>query len=328
MLSALGDSVNFSYFPLNHLTPNGSFDCSSAELDCPSTIFDSCLSHAVSDPTGPLLPGTTRDRQLALSGYLACFEGPFANREELTNASARHPCFREHFGADPAPWNTVSACAADPRLYIPVLEELNATRAPMYARLGKVPGLFPHIFVDGLHQWNNSWTALFRTLCERLPSVSAPDACTSRRVDIGFRLATRGTPPLTPDGIARQNETFAAAVLEAVNLAASRILFPTNWETSGAAGQADGAPSYVNAQPAWHPQLLMPLPGPPDPDPTLNMTVRIDVIGAFEPAILRLGDGGAVDLMQWALRSHGFKSLLPGDISHVTAEPVGRHFDS
>ena len=72
----------------------------------------------------------------------------------------------------------------------------------------------------------------------------------------------------------------------------------------------------------------MPLPGPPDPDPTLNMTVRIDVIGAFEPAILRLGDGGAVDLMQWALRSHGFKSLLPGDISHVTAEPVGRHFDS
>lgn len=40
---------------------------------------------------------------------------------------------------------------------------------------------------------------------------------------------------------------FAAAVLEGVNLAASRILFPTNWETSGAAGQAS-ASMYCHSQ--------------------------------------------------------------------------------
>ena len=160
-----GRGVDFNYIPLNHVDPGtGSFLCT-PEFDCAATAFDSCLTDLVRDPYGTLAARSGAVNQLALSSFLACFEGPFANQEVQTNATRRRPCFDASFGtADANPWRAVTSCAADPSKVGPIMVALNRTRAPMYAKLQPKPGTFPHIFVDGVHQWNNSWTSLLRTI--------------------------------------------------------------------------------------------------------------------------------------------------------------------
>ncbi|KAH8064058.1 hypothetical protein JL721_8460 [Aureococcus anophagefferens] len=116
-LSVAG-GVNFTYYPVNHVNAtSGAFECA---------------------------------RKIAR--FLACFEGPYANREVNVNASRREPCFREA-GLDFAP-------------------------AAMMARLGASPGLFPHIFVDGKPLVDRTWTALTRAICGALPAAP-PSVCDS-----------------------------------------------------------------------------------------------------------------------------------------------------
>ena len=309
--------------PLNHVDPaTGEFACA-PELDCPSTRFDSCLVHALSDSAGA--------SQLALSGFLSCFEGPFANQDVLANDSARKPCFEAHFPSEL--WDPTVQCASTPALYGPILEAINATRADMYARLGKAPGLFPHIFIDGEHQWNNSWTALFRTLCSKLQRdnytgggqssspVSAP--CNPINMSVDFLLATHGVAPLTPEGIAASAANFSQAVLDALNFAASRFLFPRGlWNTTGEPGQRPGSPSYVNANPGEKPRLTRLSPvGPASAPanasgPVLAVTVTFESLAAFESPLQEPAVASSTDLFEWALRDRAFPASA-SDVTHV-----------
>ena len=75
--TSLLHQVRFRYIPLNHVAPNGSFACNES-FACPDTRFDTCLARVTCDPLdGRCLPAA----QQQLASYLACFEGPFANRE-------------------------------------------------------------------------------------------------------------------------------------------------------------------------------------------------------------------------------------------------------
>ena len=75
--------------PLNHVAPNGTFECVPPAFACPDTRFDTCLAHVTCDPLDA--KGCAPTVQLQLASYLACFEGPFANREvrSLTRTRTR-----------------------------------------------------------------------------------------------------------------------------------------------------------------------------------------------------------------------------------------------
>lgn len=187
----------------------------------------------------------------------------------------------------------------------------------MYEKLGPHPGTFPHIFVDGVHQWNNSWTALTRTLCGHLSP--APPACAVRAAGVTFHLATNWN--VSSASIQRRAQPFADAVLEACNLAASRRLFPWHWNTTGEAGQRPGAASYVDVCAASSATLasLTPLPMP-TPMPTVAVVVGFEALAALEPPLLnalsRAAQDAAAPLLAGTLRAHGFE-VGDGSISSI-----------
>lgn len=224
--------------PLNHVAPNGTFECDPPAFACPDTRFDTCLTHATCDPL--VTNGCAPAVQLQLASYLACFEGPFANREVRTNASRRAPCLARAFGATaPTLTKAINHCLATNVAGVEV--KFNTTRAAMYARLQPNPGSFPHIFLDGKHFWNNSWTGLLRAICELDPALPA---CTASQATLEFDLTF--AQPLTcamlmPAGAAK----FGAAVRDGANLAAAAFAFPEGWATQDEPGQGD-KPSYVD----------------------------------------------------------------------------------
>jgi len=302
---------------------SGRFLCSSGgtDFDCASTAFDSCLTHGVRAAEG----AAAAEEQLALAGFLSCFEGPFANREVQTNATRRRPCFDAHFDTPAATsWDTVQTCATTPAVVDPIMSALNRTRAPMYARLGPNPGYFPHIFVDGEHQWNNSWTSLLRTLCGRLSP--APPACAAWPFAVTFHLAT--TTAVSAEAIQRRAQPFSDAVLEAANLAASRALFPWNWNTTDEPGQVPGAPSYVNVRAAAGGKLVSLTPLPlPTASPTLAVVVSFEALAALEPPLARSLASAARDaaapIVEAMLRANGF-AVEGGSVTAIRNEACGQ----
>jgi hypothetical protein len=305
--------INFTYIPLNHVDAlTGKFVCSPPSMDCESTKFDSCLVHAVANQTSPLA-----SNQRGLSSFLKCFEGPFANREEPTDPSRRRPCFEQSFG--PGLFESVAACALNPAVVGPIEEALNKTRAPMYSRLTPNPGLFPHIFINGVHQYNNSWTALFRTLCSALED-DAPRECLAQNMTIAFRVHLQH--PWKPPVTRSQMADLLEASLEASNLAASRILFPDHWNTTGDAGQPRGEPSYVNARPAVAPSLrsLTSEPGLPAVAVEVTMSVLAGLRGSLSAALST--PQGAADLFEWALRSRDLPMAPRGGVDQIRVVDV------
>lgn len=234
--TGVNDVVRFRYIPLNHVAPNGSFACNES-FACPDTRFDTCLARVTCDPLdGRCLPAA----QQQLASYLACFEGPFANREVQTNTSRRMPCLTKAFGEDAAAISDrIKQCLANDVADVEV--KFNATRAPMYKRLQPNPGMFPHIFLGGEHFWNNSWTALLRAICSSAQTPKPP-ACAPGQATLTFDAdITGGCGIMTPvDSV-----VFCAAVRDGANLAAARFALPNGWATEGEPGQGD-KPSYVD----------------------------------------------------------------------------------
>mgnify|MGYP006085200357 FL=1 len=230
--------MDFSYTPLNHVdTSTGAYECAPAALDCPSTQYDTCFVAHGAEPS---------TQQAQIAAYLACFEGPFANREQPTNASRRDLCLKTAFGSVTTASEIaarIAQCTSGPQLAI-AEARFNATRAPMYARLGPNPGLFPHIFHDGKHFYNNSWTALMRGVCAT--GLSTP-SCVEVAHTLSLDLHLDQSQP-QQSCASYPATTVAAAVRRGANLAASAFALPINWQTTGAAGQEDGSPSYVDQQ--------------------------------------------------------------------------------
>jgi len=273
-LKSLNPFVSFKYIPLNHINAtDGSYLCDG--LDCPSTQFDACLTKEYcwfEDTCSP------RNQQ-AVSEYLHCFEGPFANRESPTNASRRPHCMQQA-GLD---YDRVLSCTADKPKLASILSALNATRAPMYSSLGPSPGMFPHIFIDGAHLFNNSWASLTRLLCARLPAQQLPDACTDRVIEEQFRVHN-----LSAQAINSDKQHFLTAVQLAADLALSKVAFPVHFEYADWPHNADpdpnGAPSYVNAQAITRVQLIN---VQAVEQSVVAVKVKFEVLGAFEAYLLK-----------------------------------------
>ena len=258
MEHGLSSFVNFSYYPVNHVDgATGAFVCQSVDngtvtdLDCEGTRYDSCLV----DVYG----GGGVAKQRGIARFLRCYEGPYANEEALANASRREPCFRAA-GLAFAP---VRACYANRARVSQLAQRFNRSKALMMASLGAAhapwdPGYFPHIFVDGKHQWNMTWTSLTRTLCAAIADsdgvVQGPPACAPVRLRLRFTVsgsdAVSGLGSGSSSGA--PDRDWRGAVVQAVNGAASEDAFPRHFETdddgSGYPGHAYGGHSYVNAR--------------------------------------------------------------------------------
>ena len=234
----MSDAVEFRYIPLNHIdTATGEYNCDPAS-NCPATVFDSCLVHELCDPEANMCNAT---RRLQLANYLACFEGPYANTEVLPPASRTKPCFEKAYGTEaPLALSRVADCVANNS--VAVQDVLNKSRASMYAMLGPDPGLFPHIFLDGTHFFNSTWSALLRAICDRNVVVGGAAIAACAEMTATFTLDVVTSSCST---IYRRSASYCSAVTDAANLAASEWAFPRGWQTDGVAGQGSD-PSYVN----------------------------------------------------------------------------------
>ena len=180
--------------------------------------------------------------------FLMCYEGPYANTENLTDPSRRPACMAQA-GLD---FGAVNVCANNSTgsLLRRMQHLINATRAPMYALLQPNPGYFPHIFIDGAHQWNNSWTALLNTLCNDTRH-SKSTACKRLRPTLTFEVS------LHKALVESARTQFSASVKLGVNFAASQIALPHHFRTKG---EPDDAPSYVNIQAVTSASIISLLP--------------------------------------------------------------------
>lgn len=220
----IGAAVNFSYFPVNHWAPDGSFYCG-AGTDCAANHLDSCLAH-----TYCWHGACSQATQLAVSEVLQCIEGPHANMEGSVPPSHRAPCMAKA-GLLEAP---VDACAANKPLLNGLLMSLNASKAEMMKQLGANAGYFPHVSVDGAYLGNFTWTRLTRHVCGVIAARPAatrppmPAACAWMPFTVGAVL--QGTQ-LTPQS-ARAAGGFAAQVGGAVNKAVSNATLPVRFTTT------------------------------------------------------------------------------------------------
>ena len=157
----LNQFVNFKYLPLNHINPNnGSYICDG--MACDSVKFESCLVNKYCWYKNP--NSCNAINQLNVAHFMKCFEGPYANREATPDPSRRELCMRK----SNLDYDLINDCANNYTQVNEIEYELNLTRAPLYKKLGRNPGLFPHIFVNDKHLWNNSWTSLVRILCNEI----------------------------------------------------------------------------------------------------------------------------------------------------------------
>lgn len=279
--SSYARGINFSYVPLNHVAADGSgaFNCG-ASMDCVSTRFDSCLVGEYC-----LFGHCDGATQRQLANFLKCFEGPFANVEGGTNATRRKPCMAAA-GLD---FERVASCASNATMVGALQTAINRTRAPMYARLGPNPGLFPHIFVDGVHQANDTWTSLLRTLCGKLavhaagaqsaaPPAALPPACGLSNATLSWDFAPSA---LSAARILAHRDSFQSAVVAAVNLAASRVALPVHFE-----------PDYVDVRAVGGALLLEPsaAEGAARGADGVHVAVRLSgVLGGYADALRRGG---------------------------------------
>lgn len=250
------------------------------------------------------------ETQLKVAHFMQCFEGPYANRE-ISPDPSRRPFCMEQASLD---FDLVSRCAHDSKQVAQIQFELNETRAAMYKRLGPSPGLFPHIFLDGEHQWNNSWAALVRTLCEKIPLIGArlPSACTRLRVFVSFDL---DHTPVTRDEIMAKVAKFESAVSTAMDYAASKVWLPVHFDTN----EPDGAPSYVNIRAVDTTSLI---DTARTSSSTVHVILRVDILnGLMKPTRSGCLSGFFPGMLAWSLGAQGFSGVTNSSIRNLSLIP-------
>jgi hypothetical protein len=234
-----------SYLPVDHIDPaSGAYVCGDAQ-DCNSTVYDGCMADEFCRSRAGFCDAATQAR---IASFLKCFEGAHANTETQTDPAQREPCFAQA-GLDFAP---VQQCFGDAARVARIRAGLNASKAAMMARLQPAPGYFPHIFVDGRHQWNNSWCSLTRTLCglvqRRLERTGEPlpPACVDSAAAVAFELPSSSVAAAV---VQLPTAALDDAVRDAVDVATSAMELPDHFDTDDDALPA-GATSYVNVRAA------------------------------------------------------------------------------
>ena len=113
----------------------------------------------------------------------------YANTEHLTDPMRREPCMNQaHLD-----YNKINTCSHNASQYLPIEIAINTTRAPMYQAIQPNPGYFPHIFIDGHHQYNDSWTALLRTLCTKNNMINSPACDLQQGILFSFNIGNNVT---------------------------------------------------------------------------------------------------------------------------------------
>ena len=273
-------------------------------LDCVGTKFDSCMAYENCwfNDTQPC----SSTAQLAISQFLQCFEGPYANTDTPANETLIQPCM----AAAGLNYEQVMNCVNNDTTVENVMWSLNTTREGMYEKLGPTPGYFPHIFLDGNHLYNNSWASLVRIICDKVgyaPAKCAPKA--------GVMHVTIYDSPYPVATILEHAYLFEQAVQTASDFAVSQETFPINFNTSS--DEPDGAPSYVNVKALLNTSLRSALVHPVRLDSTegtsaysVDLVLDISILSAFG-AQFNLGCNGTslIAFMTWALTQNGFSGL-------------------
>jgi hypothetical protein len=229
-LNDLGSVINFSYYPVPHLSDTGDIICQVEDqgevfkFDCEGREFEQCLVAANCATSGDC----SHDVQQKLASFLECFEGPYANTEGYANTSLRVPCMdKAELEIQP-----VEDCLNDTAKVTALSAQMKALKEVMTPKLGPNPGTYPHIFIDGKHQSNYSWVALTRILCDSL-GVSQP-ACQPTGMSLSFDVA-----PAVLKRLANV-ANLSAPIASAVDTATSAAALPIGFD------EAD--PKYVNVR--------------------------------------------------------------------------------
>mmetsp|Transcript_26355 Transcript_26355/g.70380 ORF Transcript_26355/g.70380 Transcript_26355/m.70380 type:complete len:221 (-) Transcript_26355:1047-1709(-) len=109
--------------------------------------------------------------------------------------------------------------------------------------------VFPVLYVDGVYQYDSTWTQLTRTLC----GIAA-----DRGVAVSACMPTPIELSITFDGEVAPSDvgTVEAAVLSAVNLAASNASLPVRFATDDDALTQPGEVSYANVNATFSVEML------------------------------------------------------------------------
>lgn len=265
-IPALNELVRFSYLPVSHTNPNGTYACSVEDngtvydLDCPGTYYETCLAREVC-----WYGACSAETQERLASFLQCYEGPGANSEAELDPSTRPACLKAAFGSVKAEvlGRAVQACSADDAVLEPLLDTLNASKSTMVASTPYT--VFPVIYVGGAFQPNASWTALTRTICD-LSAAKQGDLSTSPAKDclptpIALTVIFDDGGGVTGDGGGSgshgggssggnggSDEVIADAVAHAVDLAAGNASLPVRFATDDDELTPAGAVSYVDVR--------------------------------------------------------------------------------
>lgn len=129
----LNAAVDFSYYPVLHVAPDGSYECNVTDpstgnvvdLDCEGTAFEACLVNAVC-----WYGACDAPTQQQLARFLQCYEGPGANQEDyIVDPATRGPCLEAAGFSDPNELlANATACENDAAQLDPLLDALNATK--------------------------------------------------------------------------------------------------------------------------------------------------------------------------------------------------------
>ena len=270
-------------------------------MACDSVRFESCLVNEYcwfeSECT------TTSQRNVA--HFLKCFEGPYANREATPDPTRRMQCA----GKANLDYQQINACATNKSRVEYIEKILNRTRAPMYSKLNP-RGLFPHIFINGVHLYNNSWASLVRVLCQQISTTEQLDLCTSVPMDLTFYLWNTG---LAKSTINHHAEALGQAILEATNFVGSSEWLPVNFKTS----QPDHSPSYVNIKALDSAQLASVKSIGQE---VMQVNARIFHLKAFQSVLVDgIAGSNFGPFLAWALGANGFPNISSNNIRNQSA---------
>ena len=338
----INDLVHFSYIPVNHYAPNGSYICEEdgQSLDCKGQQFDACLTYTAcwwdaDDHFDPYTVCRPED-QLKLAKYLQCFEGPFANHEVLTNSSMRKSCM-DVAGLN---YTLTESCLNGGGLAV-AEESLNISRTVM--EMSHPEGYFPHIYISDRSLANFSWTALTRELCE-YPDIVAqkPSACAPADLALQVRFGV-GANLSVADASGTHGASLSGALHEALDYAVSNCTLPLGSFATDDDTLPLGAPSYANVRSVLNISGLRAemSEGASDDrerlsslsshhhhhhhhhytkESSLEVYAELAVLGAFAETArsCAAASGEFKSYLSAALAAHGFKGIAAADI--VSAE--------
>lgn len=232
--------MNFSYYPVPHLNSSNDIICeidNDGEIyafDCEGRVREQCI---MSETCWDVPSGCGQDSQLQVANFLKCWEGPDANQEANSDLDLLPGCLAE---AGLSSIEKVDQCVSDTQRVEELSARMKEAKLPMMAGLGPDPGVFPHIFVNGVHQGNYSFVALTRTLCDALLALDSSftnDACVVDKYELTFTYNTSGE--FYPTACA-SGANWSTAAQDAADIAISAVSLPIGFDLAD--------PKYVNVK--------------------------------------------------------------------------------